>query len=356
MATVMIDSKKQEQFGERLLDVLNSGALTLMLSLGQRTGLLDTMSELPPATSQEIADAAKLNERYVREWLGAMTVGGIVTVDPRRERYFLPREHAAFLTTAAGADNVAALSQYIPLLAAVEDKIVHCFKHGGGVPYKDFGRFHDVMAQDSGQSVVPALFDHILPLVPGMTGRLAQGIDVLDLGCGRGLALLAMAEAFPASRFIGYEFSQDVIDEANADARSRGLQNIHFAFQDAATMAEDDAYDFICTFDAIHDQARPDRVLANIHRALKPGGYYLMQDIRASKHVHRNADHPIGALLYTVSCMHCMTVSLAQDGMGLGTCWGEETALEMLADAGFDDVTVHRLAHDIQNQYYVCPR
>jgi hypothetical protein len=109
-----------------------------------------------------------------------------------------------------------------------------------------------------------------------------------------------------------------------------------------------------CTaFDAIHDQAQPRRVLRAISEALAADGVFLMQDIRASSHVHENLDHPIGAYLYTVSCLHCMTVSLAAGGEGLGAAWGEEKALELLAEAGFSSVEVRQLPHDIINNYYI---
>ncbi|MCB1814592.1 MAG: transcriptional regulator, partial [Candidatus Competibacteraceae bacterium] len=104
---------------------------------------------------------------------------------------------------------------------------------------------------------------------------------------------------------------------------------------------------------AIHDQRDPARVLREIHTALRPDGVFLMQDIRASSELHRNMDHPVAPLLYTVSCMHCTTVSLAQGGAGLGAMWGEEMALSMLADAGFQRVEVKQLEHDFQNNYYL---
>jgi hypothetical protein len=110
----------------------------------------------------------------------------------------------------------------------------------------------------------------------------------------------------------------------------------------------------VTAFDAIHDQARPAAVLRGVRGAIRPGGVLLMQDIAGSSHVHKNMDHPIAPLLYTVSCMHCMTVSLAQGGDGLGAMWGEERAQKMLGEAGFGSIAVHRLAHDIQNCYYVC--
>ena len=198
MTTPDLDRAKAEEFAERMVGVLNEGAIALMTSIGHRAGLFDAMAGLPPSTSDQIADAAGLNERYVREWLGAMVVGKIIEHDPQEGTYQLPQEHAAFLTRAASPDNIAAFAQYIPLLGSVEDGIVESFKRGGGVPYSAFPRFHEVMAEDSGQTVLPALKDHILPLMGGLTERLEEGIDVLDVGCGSGKALTLLARKFPA--------------------------------------------------------------------------------------------------------------------------------------------------------------
>ena len=348
-----LDTALSEQFGETLVDTMNKGAVALMISVGHRTGLFDTMSTLPPSSSEEIAAAAGLNERYVREWLGAMVTGQIVSYDKAEQRYFLPREHASLLTRAAGADNIATLTQYIAELGTVESRVVDCFKTGGGVSYDEFPRFHEVMADDSGQSVLPALFEHILPLAPGLTEKLEQGIEVLDLGCGRGKALLLMAESYPKSRFVGYDLSSEAIEWASKQAEKRGLNNVSFVAQDAAAMSDVERFDAIFTFDAVHDQADPQGVLENIRRALKSDGVYLMQDIDAHSEVGDNLEHPLGPLLYTISCMHCMTVSLAQDGLGLGTMWGVELAEEMLRKAGFSQIEIHRLEHDIQNAYFV---
>ncbi|MBF2085303.1 class I SAM-dependent methyltransferase [Thermoleptolyngbya sp. C42_A2020_037] len=347
------DLARAEAFAETLVGTLNSGALALMVSIGHRTELFDTLAELPPATSQQIADTAGLNERYVREWLGAMVTGRVVDYDSSTKTYSLPAEHAAFLTRAAGSDNIAVFAQYIPLLGAVEDAVLECFYKGGGVPYSAYKRFHAVMAEDSGQSVVSALFDHVLPLVPGLMEDLERGIDVLDVGCGSGRALIHMAQAYPNSRFTGYDFSAEAIAIANASAQRSLLSNVQFQVQDAAQLEEGDRYDFITTFDAVHDQAHPDRVLRNIHRALRSTGTYLMQDIHAATDVGGNLEHPVGTLLYTISCLHCMSVSLAYGGMGLGAMWGQEKALQMLAEAGFETVEIKRLAHDFQNDYYI---
>jgi ubiquinone/menaquinone biosynthesis C-methylase UbiE len=350
------DARKAGTFAERLLGTLNQGALCLMISVGHRTGLFDALRNSAPATSAEIAAGADLNERYVREWLGAMVTGRIIDVDPSTGRFSLPPEHAAFLTRPAGADNLAVFAQYIPLLGSVEDDIVECFKKGGGVPYSKFPRFHDVMAEDSGQSVMSSLESHIVPLVPDLAQRLATGIQMLDVGCGRGRIINRLAELYPKSRFTGMDLSSEAILSAWEEAAEKKLRNVEFIVADLSRFdetAEYEAFDWVTTFDAIHDQAKPLSVLRGIHRTLRPSGVYLMQDIKGSSEIHKNLDHPLGPLLYTVSCMHCMTVSLAQNGEGLGAMWGEEKTREYLQKAGFRSVVKHELAHDIQNNWYV---
>lgn len=351
--TVSAEAARKDEFAGKLLGIMNSGALSIMISIGHRTGLFDAMSAMPPASSSEIATAAGLNERYVREWLGAMVTGGICEYDEQTQQYHLPAAHAALLCRSGGAENIATLAQYIPLLGAVEDKVVDCFKHGGGVPYSEFGRFQEVMADDSGQSVLPTLIEHILPLAPGLRSKLEQGIEVLDVGFGRGRALMLLAESFPRSRFTGYEISREGIEWARAEAGRRGLRNLQFSYQDAASIPDQERFDLIFTFDAVHDQADPAKVLRGIYQALKKDGVYLMQDIDTHTNVAENVGHPIGPLIYTISCMHCMTVSLAAGGAGLGAAWGVELAEQMLRDTGFTEIAINRLSHDIQNAYFV---
>jgi 2-polyprenyl-3-methyl-5-hydroxy-6-metoxy-1,4-benzoquinol methylase len=350
------DQAKAEAFAGKVLTALNNGALCLMVSVGHRTGLFDGMSQSPPARPEEIATRAGLNERYVREWLGAMVTSGVVDFDPASNGYSLPAEHAAFLTRAAAADNMAVFGQYIALMGRVEDDIVECFRKGGGVPYERFPRFHEVMAEDSGQSVLSSLESHILPLAPGLTERLAKGIRVLDAGCGRGRILARLAELYPRSRFVGMDLSPEATGYARDQAAKAGLDNVEFRAVDLSTFdttAEPEAFDLVTTFDAVHDQARPLNMLKGIHRTLKADGVYLMQDISGTSHVDKDVEHPIGTFLYAISCMHCMTVSLAQGGEGLGAMWGEQKTREYLQKAGFRSITTHRLAHDIQNNWYV---
>ena len=353
MGNNLIDEVKSEQFAERMMTILNHGALNLMISIGYRTGLFDVMSELSASTSEEIAKAAGLNERYVREWLGAMVTGGIIDHYHEKKSYSLPEEHAVWLTRKAVPNNIAVTTQWISLLGSVEDKIVECFKNGGGVPYEAFERFHEVMSDESHQTVIVPLLDQTLPLIEGIKERLEEGINVLDVGCGSGFALVHMAREFPNSRFTGYDISEEAIDRGTAHAAQHGLTNVTLIAKDVAEFDDVQKYDLITTFDAIHDQADPDRVLSNINRALKDDGVYLMQDIAGSSHVHNNMDHPLAPLLYTTSCMHCMTVSLSQNGKGLGAMWGKELATDMVKNAGFSQIEIKEQPHDPINYYYI---
>ena len=128
MTTIELDVAKMQSFGGQMMGILNGGSLALMISIGHRTGLLDTMAELRPSTSAQIAEAAGLNERYVREWLGALTTGRIVDYDAATQRYHLPAEHAAMLTRAAGTNNMAALTQFIAMMGEVESDVVDAFR------------------------------------------------------------------------------------------------------------------------------------------------------------------------------------------------------------------------------------
>ena len=278
--------QEMEQVADRMVGLLNDAALVLMLSLGHRTGLLETMGDSRSRTCEELARDAGLQERYVREWLGAMTVGRVVEHDPGEGSYRLGEAYAALVS--GPGTNLAVFTQYIPVLAQVEDAMVRCFRSGGGVPYDAYPRFHEVMAADSAQTVLAALDEVILPLVPGLVDRLAQGIDVLDVGCGRGRALHRLATTYPRSRFTGLDLSTEAIDEATRNARDLG--NLDYVVGDAARIGErfgPRTFDLVTTFDAIHDQADPAALLAGVHLLLRPRGCYLAQDINTSGHPPR---------------------------------------------------------------------
>lgn len=349
-----IDLAGVEAFADRMIGIVNGSCVALMTSIGHQTGLFETLAGREAATSDDIARAASLNERYVREWLNAMTTGRVVVHDPATRTYSLPAEHAACLTEAAGPDNLARLTVLLPMLAGVEQGIVQSFREGGGLSYTDFERFHELMAADSRAVVDATLLDVVVPAVDGLAERLREGIDVADIGCGSGHAINVLAAAYPNSRLTGYDFEEEAIAAARAEAAALGLANARFEVLDVASLNEVAAYDLITAFDAIHDQAHPGTVLAAISRALRDDGTFLLVDIKASSNVEDNLEHPMGPFLYTVSTMHCMTVSLGQGGDGLGTAWGEQLATLMLREAGFAHIDLAPVEADPFNTYYVC--
>ena len=354
--TTRFDETRAESFAEGLMAKINDASLALMTSIGHRTGLFDALAQLDWVSSDRIAEFAGLNERYVREWLGAMVTGRVVEYRTDDRTYRLPAEHAACLTRSAGGNNIAQTMQWFAVLGGVEDKVIDKFKHGGGVHYCEFDRFHEVMASESDNTVVNALREHILPLVPGLIDQLQLGIRVLEIGCGSGRATCRLAELFPNSTITGYDLCAEAIEAGQQIRQARGLSNATLAVNDITNLRETGEFDLVLAFDVIHDQKAPAVVLANVFKALRSGGVFLMQDIAASSHLENNMDHVLGPFFYTISTMHCMTVSLAQGGDGLGTVWGEELAAKMLGEHGFVAIEIRQLPHDIINNYYVMTR
>jgi 2-polyprenyl-3-methyl-5-hydroxy-6-metoxy-1,4-benzoquinol methylase len=345
-----------DNFTGRMVGILNDAAVALLVSIGHQTFLFDVLATLPPASSADIAKAADLDERYVREWLGGLASAGIITYQAHSQTYALPAHHAAALTRAGGVKNVAKVAQHIAVLGEVEQKIIDCFRNGGGLPYSEFPRFHGVRAEEASDLIDASLVLDILPLVDGLPEQLQSGIDVADFGCGSGHAINVMARAFPLSRFTGLDFAEPAVAAARAESAHLGVLNATFLTQDLAVLDIVDAFDVITVFDAVHDQVEPARVLANIHRALRPGGTLLMADIKASSHLEENTQIPLAPFFYTISTMHCMTVSLAGGGTGLGNMWGKQLATSMLTDAGFKDVEVREVETDPFNNYFIASK
>lgn len=349
-----VATEAREAAAERLVDILNNGAAAVLASIGHQTGLFDTLATLPAATSEQIADASGLQERYVREWLGGMVTAGLVEYAPASGTYLL-HPAVAPSVTGPGVENLARTLQYVALMGAVSGKIAERFKTGGGLGYEDYPGFVQLQAADSGSVHDASLIDTILPL-SGCLDRLRTGIDVADIGCGAGHAVNLMAQAFPASNFTGYDFFEEGLIAGRAEASRLGLENVRFETRDAAGLDIHDGFDLITVFDAIHDQAHPATVLRNIHEALRQGGTFLMVDIKASSRLEKNLELPWATFLYAISTTHCMSVSLSQGGDGLGTVWGVELAESMIHAAGFEHVEVKDLEEDPFNAYFVATK
>ena len=347
-----IDEQRVEQCAQRVFGAYVQGALVLMIDLADRTGMLEALVP-EPGTSHQVADRAGLDERYVRECLGALVTGGLVEYEPDTARYILPPEHALCLT-GDGSTNLAPLSRMPTLLAHHVAEASTVAREGGGIPYERFRpEFTEVMDGVSRGVFDQHLVDAIVPMAAGLEQDLRRGIRVADIGCGTGHSTVLLARAFPASTFVGYDLAADALAVGRDEAAAAGLDNIRFEEQDVATLPDEEPFDAVVGFDVIHDQADPAGVLARVHRALVPGGVFLAMDIKASSRLEDNVANPFAPLLYSISTLHCMTVSLAQGGAGLGTVWGEQLARRMLADAGFVDVTTHDVPDDPLNQVYV---
>ena len=349
-----LDGSRVEAFADRMVGVLDDASLALLTSVGHRTGVFEAMVGLGPASSAEIARSAALDERYVREWLGGMVVGEVVEYDPASGTYRLPAEHAAVLTPAAGPDDIGFYTRYISLLGTVEPEIVRVFREGGGVPYEAYDTFQTLQRDETARVFDAALVEAILPLVPGLVPRLRSGIDVVDVGTGAGHAVNVMARAFPASRFEGIDISEEGIDLARGEAREWGLANATFTLGDATQLRG--RYDLVTAFDTVHDQARPRKLLAAVADALAEDGVFLMGDIAFSSRLEDNVGRPLAPTVFAFSVFHCLTVSLAYGGEGLGTAWGEQLARQLLAEAGFGSVATAQVDGDPLNLYYVARR
>ena len=349
--TAVVDSTEVEQFAMQVVSVLTGSVLTYMIDIGHRTGLFASAAE-GPATSEQLADRAGLAERYVREWLAAMVTGRIFDYDPATATYTLPPAHAALLTD--GPMSLAPMAALSTHLGKHVHQVARAFREGGGVPYSEFRpEFTDVMDAISRVYYDGSLIDGYLPLIPGLRERLEQGIRVADVACGTGHALVLLGRAFPASTFVGYDIDDGAIGRARAEAAGAQLSNVTFEVRDVARLRVEPPFDLVFVFDAIHDQVDPSAVLKNIHDALAPDGVFLMKEPHGADALEDNLENPMAAMLYGVSTLHCMTVSLAHGGAGIGTMFGEELARTMLAEAGFASIEVVPAPNDPPDAVYI---
>jgi ubiquinone/menaquinone biosynthesis C-methylase UbiE len=240
------------------------------------------------------------------------------------------------------------------------EAVIEGFSTGEGVTYDHYPKFQAFMSQLASAKHHQVLIDKFLPSVDAglIVSRLEAGIQVCDLGCAEGVAVILMAKAFPKSRFIGLDISSESIDEAGREARLQKIDNLDFMVLDAAHLKSKrqlkGIFDYVIAFDAIHDQTQPLEVLRGVHHILSPEGRFSMVDIAANSNLADNLSHPMGPFLYTVSLMHCMPVGLVGGGTGLGMMWGREKAVEMLNDAGFQRVQVEEIPDDPFNLHFYC--
>jgi len=341
-----LDRDRIEAFLEKFTSIL-SGTTTLgLLAVADRSGLSAYLGEHESGTASEIAEGARLDTRYVTELLSGLAAAGVVEYEPSTSVFTLPPEHALFLADDASPYFMGGWLDMLPSIMSQIEGVAGATVHGGGVGFEEFGRTV-IRGIDRGNAPSQNTFltSRWLPAISGMADRLEHGIRVADVGSGSGTAAILMAKAYPNSEVVGYDVSGDSVSVARS--RSEDIPNVEFHGYTAEEIPTEPGFDLITTFDVIHDLADPMAGLTRIKEALRPDGSYLMMEPNASSHLENNLTDR-GALLYGISTLFCMTQSLASNGAGLGTAWGEETAKDYATDAGF--TTFERL-DEISNRF-----
>ncbi|MBX9398192.1 methyltransferase domain-containing protein [Streptomyces sp. TRM72054] len=334
-----VDEARVEAFMEKALGDL-SGTMTVGLChLGDRLGLFKDLAARGPAGSQELADRLDLNERYVREWLRGLTAAGYLE-EPEPGRFALPAEHAPALADESGPMFLGGVYQMVPATLAPYERLCEAFRRGGGVQQSDYpDSLWDGMSRFTGSWFESVMVDDWLSTFPHVVEKLERGIDVADVGCGAGRALIVLAQAFPRSRFTGFDNFPVQVERARQNAERAGvIDRVTFETVDAA-QGLPGRYDLVTTFDVIHDSADPKRLLTAIRAAVQDDGDYLMLEINCEDRPQDNVG-PVATMFYGFSMFYCMTTSLANDGAALGTCGMPEAVVRSLCtEAGFSDVT-----------------
>ena len=341
-----MDREKVEAFLDRFVGFVAGTTTIGLLAVADRSGLSAYLGEHESGTSDEIAEGARLDPRYVKEILSGLAAAGVVEYEPESKVFALPPEHALFVSSEMSPYFMGGWFEMLPAVMAQIESIAAATVHGGGVGFDDFGpTLIKAIDRLNGPSHRAFLTSRWLPGVPGLSGRLAAGIRIADVGCGSGTAAILMAEAYPECEIVGYDVSEESI--AIARSRSEELPNANFQAYGVEDIPIDPGFDLIVTLDVIHDLVDPLAGLSHISEALAPDGMYLMMEPNASSKLEENLTDR-GALLYGVSTMHCMTQSLAHGGLGLGTAWGRQRAEDMSRTAGFGSF-VH--LEDISNRF-----
>jgi len=330
----------------------------LMIHLGDELGLYKAMAGRGPLTAEELAASTGLQARWLLEWLRSQGAAGLVeTADG--ERFALTPEGAEVLANdddsvwfAAGAFRGAVVPpEVIP-------RLVDAFRTGRGLSYEDLGPggAHGI-ERFTAPWTKNVLVPRIIPALRGVAERLAEGARVADVGCGAGVALAAMAAAYPASRFEGWDPSAHALARAEEKTVAAGLTNVVLHCAPAAALPDEPTYDFMLTLDCIHDMPAPAEAIAAIHRSLRPEGTWLIKDIRSAPTWAENLRNPMLALMYGTSVSTCLSSALSEPGgAGLGTLGFHPGLAEaMCRDAGFTAFTVHDFGDPADLYYEVRP-
>jgi SAM-dependent methyltransferase len=330
-----VDRDAVRAFMERFMQMATGAAVMGVVGVADRSGLFAALAGKGPLTIPEIAAASGLRERYLREALSSLAAAGIVRYDAARETFELPPEHAVCLADESSPYFLGGWAQIVRGILGAVPGVAQAMREGGGVPFSAFGpEMVEGIHRSNSPGMRVLLTRRWLGALPDVVQRLQSGIRVADVGCGAGTSTLTMARAYPKSEFTGYDIDTTSLERARAEAARAALANVRFEQTGAEEIPVHPGFDFVASFDAIHDMAQPRAALRRIRAALRPDGAYLMVEPAAGDSLADNL-HPGGALLYAMSTLHCMTVSLAHGGEGLGAAWGPKQAEALCREAGF---------------------
>ena len=334
-----VDEKELNQFIGQILGDLGGAASLAMIRLGDALGLYRTLHAEGPLTSAELAKAANVDERYLREWLSQQAASKYLAYDPRSATFILPPEQAMVLADEDSPVYMMGGFETIVAMLENEPKVRAAFRSGGGVAWGDQP---SCMFCAVARFFRPGYQNHLLkewlPALDGVAQKLEHGAKVADIGCGHGWTTILMAKAFPKSRFVGYDFHPASIKEARAHAEIHGVSaNARFEVSLAKNYPGND-HDLVTCFDCLHDMGDPAGAAAHIRRSLKPDGTWMIVEPMAGDSLEQNLN-PIGRLYYAASTMVCVPTSLSQElGAALGAQAGEAKLREVIGAGGFSAV------------------
>ena len=353
-----VDMEKVKANAERILGFLGGAVVSGMIYLGDRLGLYQALQGSEPVTSGDLAHKTGLHERWVREWLQGQAAAGLI--DYKGDGHFaLSPETAIVLADENNLMFLAGGFCALPQQMAVLERLPESFKTGLGLPY-------DVLGPEGARGIerflspwyCTQLVPVALPKLDGVVAKMQAGARVADVGCGAGVALLEMAKTYPKSAFHGYDISTYALTRAEENKTKAGVRNITFHDARRDGLPEDQGFDFITTFDCIHDMAHPDTVIRAICKALKPDGTWLIADIHGKPTFEENLkENPLAPLMYGFSVLCCMSSALSEPGgAGLGTLgFHEGVARAMTAEAGFSRFKSYDFDNPINAYYEVRP-
>ena len=341
--TLQPDPVKLEQFMFKMVGDMAAAMSGSLVITGVKLGLYGKLAQIGPASSRQLADELKLDERYVREWLSAQAASGFVDYDAATERFSMNAEQIMALANEDSPVYVAPAFELIASGYIDEPKITDAFQSGAGVGWHEH---HECLFRGCEKFFRPGyranLVSTWLPALSGVVDKLAQGAKVADIGCGAGASTIIMAAAFPKSEFIGFDYHDKSIQRAREAAQEVGyLPNLRFEVAKAKD-APGGEFDLVCCFDCLHDMGDPVGAATHVHEMLKSDGTFMIVEPMAADNLSDNIN-PVGRMYYSASTMICTPGSKAQEvGLALGAQAGEARLRDVLAKAGFS--TVRRAA------------